>query len=393
MNKTNPLMILLILASFASVCAVLYTPALPDIATFLKISDNQAQKSLSLFLVGYAFGNLPWGPIANRFGRKSATIFGLYLAIIGILITLLIKIYPYTWILNLGRLITALGASVGIKMAFTYISDLYSKEERTLKIAYLMLSFALVPGLAIVCGGLLTKLFGWYSCFYAMLIYTAISLVLTRKLPETLKKEHIIPLKVHTIIEGYSLAFKNKILIKASFMMGCATTFIYLFASLAPFIGINELGLKPEAYGFYNFIPSIGMVLGFYLTQFLQNKFSCFNQIKLGIIISTSFVTILAIFFVLKIIHPLTLFIPMPGVYVGLSLIFANTSSLAISEVPNKSNASAMTNFLNMGFCVTSLFVAEALPYKASFLLPILYIILCITMIGLFVGLKKNSPL
>ena len=149
MNTNKHLLILLFLASFASVCAVLYTPALPDLAKFLDISNSEVQKSLSIFLVGYAFGNLIWGPVANRYGRKGATFIGIVLAIFGSFMTLAIKLYPYAWLLNTGRLITALGASVGIKIAFTYISDLYPKEESAGKIAYLMLSFAIAPGLAV----------------------------------------------------------------------------------------------------------------------------------------------------------------------------------------------------------------------------------------------------
>lgn len=62
--------LLLILASFAPVLAVSFTPALPEIANHLYVSSSKAQQSISIFLIGYAFGNLPWGPIANRFGRK-----------------------------------------------------------------------------------------------------------------------------------------------------------------------------------------------------------------------------------------------------------------------------------------------------------------------------------
>lgn len=391
MNNKNPLIILLLLASFASVCAVLYTPALPEIANYLNITDAEAQKSISIFLIGYAFGNLPWGPIANRFGRRSSTLMGLGLASIGILITLAIKFYPQAWLLNLGRLITALGASVGIKIAFTYISDLYKKEETAGKIAYLMLSFAIAPGLAVASGGLLTKFFGWYSCFYATLAYAVLAIFLTLNLPETLQKDHIVPLNTHNIIQGYAMKLKNKSLIKASLIMGCGTTFIYLFASLAPFIGINELKLKPETYGFYNFIPPIGMILGFYFTQMLQNRLSCLSQIKLGIVITTCFVVFLSACFTLGYINSITLFLPMPGIYTGLSLVFANSSSLAIATCNNKSNASAMTNFLNMCLCVASLFIVEALPYKPSTLLPMVYLLICLGMIILFIKLKNDE--
>jgi MFS transporter, DHA1 family, multidrug resistance protein len=344
----------------------LYTPALPDIAKFLDISNSDVQKSLSIFLVGYAFGNLIWGPLANRHGRKGATFIGIVLAIFGSLITLAIKLYPHAWLLNTGRLITALGASVGIKIAFTYISDLYPKEESASKIAYLMLSFAIAPGLAIATGGFLTKYVSWYSCLYAILFYSVIMLLLSCKLPETLHKDHAVPLNLHNITEGYLTKLRNKTLIKSSLLMGCGTSFIYLFASLGPFTGMNEAGMSPETYGLYNFIPPIGMILGFYLTQVLQNKIKSMDQIKLGITLSAMFTSILMFAFLKGMINPLTLFLPIPGLYVGLSLVFSNASSISIASATNKSNASAMTNFLNMGLCVLVLFGTEALPFPPS---------------------------
>ena len=389
-NNRNPLVILLLLASFASVCAVLYTPALPEIAKFLSISDKDVQKSLSIFLIGYAFGNLIWGPIANRYGRKGATFIGIILTIFGSLITLIIKLYPESWLLNIGRLITAVGASVGIKIAFTYISDLYPKEKTASKIAYLTLSFAIAPGLAVALGGFLTKYLSWYSSLYAIVMYSLILLLLSFKLPETLKPDCIIPLNLKNITEGYLAKLRNPTLIKSSLLIGCGASFIYLFASLAPFIGMNEAGLSPETYGIYNFIPPVGMIVGFYLTQALNGKLKAIDQIKLGITLSAIFSSFLISVFLKGMINPLTLFLPIPGLYVGLSLVYSNASSISLSSAKNKSNASAMTNFLNMGLCVIVLFIAEAIPYKSSKVLALAYGFLCILMYFLWRTLKRN---
>lgn len=67
-------MILLFLVSFASVGAVLFTPALPSITSFFQVSVGQAQLTITSYLIGYALGQLPYGPLANRFGRKKTLI-------------------------------------------------------------------------------------------------------------------------------------------------------------------------------------------------------------------------------------------------------------------------------------------------------------------------------
>ncbi len=70
--KSLPFFTLILLISFAAVNTVLFTPALPNITEFLGISKSQAQLTISLFLVGYAFGQLIYDPVANRYGRKPA---------------------------------------------------------------------------------------------------------------------------------------------------------------------------------------------------------------------------------------------------------------------------------------------------------------------------------
>lgn len=61
---------LLLLISFASVNAVLFTSALPNITAFFGITEHAAQQTITSFLVGYTIGQLIYGPIANRYGRK-----------------------------------------------------------------------------------------------------------------------------------------------------------------------------------------------------------------------------------------------------------------------------------------------------------------------------------
>src|SRR5690349_18525902 len=109
--KSSPsFLTLLLMISFASVNAVLFTPALPAIADFYAISDSEAQLTITLFLIGYAVGQLIYGPIANRFGRKPALYAGIILQIISSLLCVFAGIIHVYSILVLGRLFLALGS-------------------------------------------------------------------------------------------------------------------------------------------------------------------------------------------------------------------------------------------------------------------------------------------
>lgn len=388
-SQEPQLFILLLLASFASVSAVLYTPALPAMAESFRITNAQAQISMTAFLIGYALGNLPYGPFSNRYGRKPAIYVGILLAIVGSLLILLGGALHSFWLLVMGRFIAALGSSVGLKITFTMIGDVYSQTKATKTISYMMLSFAIAPGLAIALGGLLTSQFGWESCFYFLAGYSALLLLFSLRLPETGQEKDLEALNCTKIITGLWKKFKNKQLVTCALIMGCATSFVYLFASEAPFIGITHIGLRADTYGILNFIPPIGMIMGSFFAHQLAGKKSILTILVMGIGIAFLGSIVMCILFLAGTINALSLFIPMPFIYIGLALIFSNASGLAMTGAKNKSNASAVMNFINMGTSVLALTTIESLPSHKIYVLPFFFLFLgCLMLILRFTLLR-----
>jgi DHA1 family bicyclomycin/chloramphenicol resistance-like MFS transporter len=371
--REPPLFILLLLVSFASVSAVLFTPALPQIAHQLNISDTKAQLTITVFLIGYALGLLPYGPISNRFGRKPAAYLGISIAILGCLLVLLVDRFQEFWLLMLGRILMALGSSVGIKIAFTMVGDVYQHEKATKKISLLLLSFAIVPSLAMAIGGLLTSHFGWASSFYFQIAYSIFIMILTFFLPETCHDLDPDALKIKNIANNYLLKLKNKKLIICAFLMGCGTAVIYLFIAEAPFIGINHIRLKPDEYGLLNLIPIIGLIGGALLANFLAGKKEPIFIIFLGIAAACAVSAMMLFLFLFEIVTVWSLFIPITIIYCAESLVYANASSLIMSHAQNKSYASATMNFINIGMSVVTLFIFGTISSRSIFLMPLVF--------------------
>jgi DHA1 family bicyclomycin/chloramphenicol resistance-like MFS transporter len=137
MQTKLPFFTLLLLISFASVNAVLFTPALPNIAQFFGINEDVAQQTMTWFLVGYAFGQLLYGPLANRFGRKPALYMGISLQMYSSLLCVLAGYTHTFWLLAIGRFLLALGSGVGLKMTFTLVNECYEPKIASQKISYL----------------------------------------------------------------------------------------------------------------------------------------------------------------------------------------------------------------------------------------------------------------
>ena len=382
--------ILLILVSFASVGAVLFTPALPSIQEFFGVSVAKAQLTVTAYLVGYALAQLPYGPIANRYGRKHALYLGISLAGIGSLLCAFSAPLHSFGLLIFARFIQALGASVGLKVSFTMIADAYEQMAATKMIARLLLSFAVMPSLAIAIGGWLTQRFAWQSCFYFLVLFSFLALFFASRLPETASSLDPLALRFSSVVQAYRTKLKNTRLVISGLIMGCGTAVIYIFASKAPFIGINLIGLTPEQFGFYNFIPLIGMVSGCFVASALAGRLALMNLLVGGIIGSLVGTMTMLIPFLAGSVTVWTLFVPMAIIYVSESTIYANISSCALSGAKNKSNASAVLNWINMSVAVVAVLLSEFVYTEVALFMPICFAFFFLVMLLLWFRLRAR---
>jgi DHA1 family bicyclomycin/chloramphenicol resistance-like MFS transporter len=341
---------LLFLMPFASIAAVLFTPSLPLIASSFGVSEAVAGSSITTFLFGYAFGNLPYGPIAKRYGRKTAIWCGLSLTLLGTCTILFSGAFKIWSLFLVGRFISALGSSVGMKIAFTIIGDVFEGAKLTKVISLATLSFAIAPGIAVAVGGFLTDIFGWESCFYTLIIYSGLLAILLIRLPETAPQLDRDALNMSKIGEGFKRKFKNLKLIYASLLLGAVTSIIYLFATVAPFLAIEQLKIDPSLYGLLNCIPPLGLLAGSFASHLLSSKREKLDVIRFGTFSTLSVALIALGFFLFGSFNIATLFFPIPFLYFGTSLIFNNSSSIALEHVQDKSTGSAVMGFINMAF-------------------------------------------
>ncbi|HSX04215.1 MAG TPA: multidrug effflux MFS transporter [Rhabdochlamydiaceae bacterium] len=389
MQQRPSFFILLFLVSFASVGAVLFTPALPSIASFFQVSAGKVQLTMTSFLLGYAFGQLPYGPLANRFGRKVTLYIGISLAILGSLLCAFSSPLDSFELLVFARFLQALGASVGLKVSFTMIADVYSQTEATKMLSGMMIAFAVMPGIAIAIGGWLTQLFNWESCFYFLVLFGIFILWISTKLPETAKSLDHHALNISSITAGYAEAFKNKLLVISGLIMGCCTATIYVFASKAPFIGISLIGLSPDVFGNYNLIPPVGMLLGALVSAKIVGKFSLLRILFAAAATSLIVAFTMLIPFLVGKINPTVLFFPMLLIYFAQALILANASSYGLANAKNKSNGSAVMNFVNLSTSVAAVLLLEFIYPESAILMPLSFMIFSFIALLLWFKLKK----
>lgn len=388
--KEPSLLTLLLLVSYPSVGAVLFTPALPSIASFFQVSSAMAQLTVTLFLVGYAIGQLPYGPLSNKIGRKPALSIGLLVSIFGSLLCGLAGLLDLFWLLIIARIIAALGASVGLMMTFTIVSDYYEPEMARKKLTFVILAFAIAPGAAVAFGGFITQYLSWESTFYFQAVYGFFLWLLCLRLPETSTTLSPEPFNFTMVIESYLKRCRNLKLFLCGLIQGCCTSFVYIFAALAPFMVIHLLGMTPSEYGLVNLIPSVGMILGSVLSRLTSHRISAHRSILLGLLLILPSTIAMLIPFSMGIFNLWTLFVPYFFMNMGITLAYINCPAIGTGEAKNKPNASAVLAFLNILMCVITVFVLQMIPGQAPILMPLLFGALLVCLFPLYLLLEKQ---
>lgn len=382
--KKPSLFTLIVLISYGSIGAALFTPAIPAVMDRFGIDASKAQLTIMIYLVGYCLGQLIYSPLAKAFGRKSALYTGISISILGTILCALADPLDSFSLLVGARFISALGASVGLSLTFLIISDYFYEKHARKVTAYTMLAFAVIPGVAIALGGFFVAYLGWESCFYFLILYGIFTLYLVYRLAETGSLKEKDATKIPKIFTAYGRDFRNKILVLYSIMIGMTTAIIYIFAATAPVIVIKMMGVPPDTFGLMNLIPAAGYFIGNFVAARLSNVLKIKTVLKSGIVLMGIGVIILAILLFFGLGHPLTLFFPMFIVYFGVPLFYSNAAVLATFRVPDKPNASSIMSFLNIGGAVVGLIVIELLHGNQIYTMPSVFLFLITIVILLF---------
>lgn len=376
------LWVLVLLISFGSVSAVLITPALPEMSQYFGVNHHAVQLTLSLFLLGYAIGQLPYGPLANRFGRVNAVKIGALIQILGGLFCIIAIMFQLFTLLLFGRFIMAFGASVGLTIGFTLINDFHTQETARQISSKMVTAFAILPGLSLFAGGIMTDFCQWQCCFYFLLLYGCITYwVANRFINEPLRQQS----KNNgwqQVVKSYQKVLTQKELVLYASLWGLSTAVIYIFNAMSPFIGIHKLQLSESVFGLLAAIPPMGILIGSFLTQRLNKHFSAINVISIGVVSSVLFCVLMLLGFVSN-LTTVKLFGFSFLVNVCLTLVVSNASVLASRGAKDRATASSVVSFLNMAIGGLGVYCAQFLSQNWVGSLPCALTVATVIMLAL----------
>jgi len=229
----------------------IFVPALPLAATDLAASPGAMQLTISVYILGLAIGQLLYGPLSDRFGRRPVLLVGLLLYTVAGLVSALA---PDVRILVAARLFQAIGGCSGLVLGRAIVRDGVNVDEATRRLAVVSLIVNVGPGLAPLVGAELGTYLGWRSIFFALTALGIINFLITwRLLPETGPKRsaHHEPRKSSELWSNFRQLITSRAFLGYAIGGGCATTSMYAFISAAPFIFTEQLRQPNRDVGIY----------------------------------------------------------------------------------------------------------------------------------------------
>ncbi len=268
------------LVAFQSVSTDLYLPALTAIVEALATDVDSVQLTLSLFLVGFGAGQLLWGPISDRFGRRPALLAGLVLYALAALGCALAADITSLVVL---RLLQGVAAAVGPSVGRAVVRDLWAPPEAQRVLGYLAAAMALGPMLGPILGGVLTERLGWRANFGALAVFGLVVLAATaRLLAETAPARDPTALAWHRLLADWRRILRHPLFRTSVLAAAFAYGGIFVWISASPHVLVGVLGVAPTGFGLAFALTVVGYMAGSFTGARLSRRFGPTLPFRLG---------------------------------------------------------------------------------------------------------------
>lgn len=254
-NHLYLIILISILSSVAPMGVDTYLPSIPEIAKYFDVNIHKVELSLSIFLIGFAIGQIFGGPISDRYGRRVGSIVGLLgYALFSFLIIFSSSIYEL-WIY---RFLEAFFGGITVVNATAAVRDRFSGQEAAKVFSLIGMVRSLAPLLAPVFGAAIIHFFPWEGIFVFLTIYALIvAFFIYKDLPEsfTYTKQNI--------IESYKLVLTHKKAMKAMLVLAISFGAFFIIIAKTSYIYIEYFGIKTDYFPLFfgiNFIILMFMI-------------------------------------------------------------------------------------------------------------------------------------
>jgi len=341
------LVVLALLMGFASISTDLYLPAMPVMARALMAHEGMVEWTISGYLIGFSLGQLMWGPISDRHGRRPAVAVGLVLFIIG---SIGCALSGNVQAMIGWRIVQAVGACASVTLSRAMVRDLYEGHRAAQMLSILMTVMAIAPLVGPLAGGQIVAFAGWRAIFWTLVAIGAVTLASLFTIPETLPDAQRSQESLKRAMIRYTELLACRRILGYAGTCGFLYAGVFAYVAGTPFAYITYYHVPPRLYGLLFGLGVIGIMAANILNSRLVPRFGSDRMLLAG----TLFAALSAMAAAIAgrtglgglwgLVVPLFIFISTTG------FIVANSVAGAMSEFPERTGAvSALIGAIQYG--------------------------------------------
>lgn len=245
------------LTAFGPFVTDMYLPSLPAMKSFFNTSISMVQLGLTFSMLGLAVGQLVFGPLSDKFGRRNPLMVSLGLFIIS---TFACIYAPNIETFILLRFIQGIAASGGIVIARSIAADKFKGKNLATALAIVGAINGIAPIAAPVLGGMMLKMVGWQGIFIILLLLGIILLVLGIRFQESLSHARRSKEKISQTLVLFKSVLQNKKFVFYTLELSFSLAILFAYIASSPFIIQNHYGFSP--FGFSLFFAANAIAIG-----------------------------------------------------------------------------------------------------------------------------------
>jgi len=346
-KKFTVILIMGLLTAIGPLSIDMYLPAFPSIAKNLHTTVSKVTLSLSSFFIGISMGQLLYGPLLERFGRKRPLYAGLsfyFLASVGCALAQSVNA------LILFRLFQAIGGCVGMVAARAMVRDLFAVKENAKVFSLLMLVVSVSPIIAPTLGGYITTALGWRYVFVMLILVVLIILVCTYYyLPESKKPDPNFSLKPGPILRNFASVLKLPHFTTYALTGAISYAGLYAYIGGSPYVFMNIFKVSAVHFGWIFALIAAGLIGASQVNNILLKRYSSEQVISAASGCQSIIGLVMVCLTLLGWSH---LFLTVFLIFIFLAcqgFIFPNATALALAPLGhNAGNASALIGAIQL---------------------------------------------
>jgi DHA1 family bicyclomycin/chloramphenicol resistance-like MFS transporter len=337
-HNTRLTLILGALIAFGPLTIDIYLPSLPTLVRYFQTTDATVQLTLPVFFVGLALGQLFYGPLSDRFGRRPPLLVGIALYVLA---SAACALAPTIETLLVARFVQALGGCAGMTIALAVVRDRYDPREGARTLSLLMLVMGLAPILAPLAGGWILVLLDWQAIFWVLTAFGLACLIgVLVALPESRPADAIRPGGIGDALASYAGLLADRRFLGFACAGGFTISGMFAYITGSPTLFIDGFGVPAEDYGWIFGANAAGIVGVSQLNRHLLQKHSGTALLKAAVAMNAVAVVVLLIA-ALAGAGLAVLLVPLFFAVAAVGAVLPNSTSGALAAYPQKAGSAS----------------------------------------------------